>query len=161
MDDETLKIFAYVNISSYRVRSVKALKGEVKTPTDIARDADIKLNHISKVLSQLKDCGVAVCLNEEAYRGRKYKLTGLYGLKWNILDENLAKESLEIDRNNHSGFLNVYFKDDAWYYRGSDLKATSLQVLKKRVLARGLEWKETDRDLAYKTWKLDLRRFEK
>ena len=29
MDDETLKIFAYVNISSYRVRSVKALKGEV------------------------------------------------------------------------------------------------------------------------------------
>ena len=51
MDDETLKIFAYVNISSYRVRSVKALKGEIKTPTDIAKDADIKLNHISKVLS--------------------------------------------------------------------------------------------------------------
>ena len=72
-------------------------------------------------------------------------LVNLYGLKWNILDENLAN----------------YFKDDAWYYRGSDLKATSLQVLKKRVLARGLEWKETDRDLAYKTWKLDLRRFEK
>ena len=194
MDDETLKIFAYVNISSYRVRSVKALKGEVKTPTDIARDADIKLNHISKVLSQLKDCGVAVCLNEEAYRGRmkfsgfmnvyllddmswEYQfadrslkaatleelelLVNLYGLKWNILDENLAKESLEIDRNNHTGFLNVYFKDDTWYYRGSDLKATSLQVLKKRVLAKGLEWKETDSDLAYKTWKLDLRRFEK
>ncbi len=88
-------------------------------------------------------------------------LVNLYGLKWNILDENLAKKSLEIDRNNHSGFLNVYFKDDAWYYRGSDLKATSLQVLKKRVLAKGLEWKETDSDLAYKTWKLDLRRFEK
>ncbi len=88
-------------------------------------------------------------------------LVNLYGLKWNILDENLAKESLEIDRNNHTGFLNVYFKDDTWYYRGSDLKATSLQVLKKRVLAKGLEWKETDSDLAYKTWKLDLRRFEK
>ena len=61
----------------------------------------------------------------------------------------------------HTGFLNVYFRNDTWYYRGSDLKATSLQVLKKRVMAKGLEWKETDRDLAYKTWKLDLRRFEK
>lgn len=77
MDDETLKVFAYVNISSYRVRSVKALKGEVKTPTDIARDADIKLNHISKILGQLKECGVAVCLNEDARRGRLYKLTSV------------------------------------------------------------------------------------
>lgn len=88
-------------------------------------------------------------------------LVNLYGLKWNILDENLANESMEIDKNNRTGFLNVYFRNDAWYYRGSDLKATSLQVLKKKVLAKGLEWKETDRDLAYKTWKLDLRRFEK
>lgn len=77
MDDETLKVFAYINISSYRVRSVKALKGEIKTPTQIADDADIKLNHISKILHQLKDCGVAVCLNEEARRGRLYKLTPL------------------------------------------------------------------------------------
>lgn len=77
MDDETLKVYAYVNISSYRVRCVKALKGNVKTPSDISRDANIKLNHISKVLHQLKDCGVAVCLNEDAYRGRMYKLTGV------------------------------------------------------------------------------------
>ncbi|WP_462315339.1 transcriptional regulator [Methanobrevibacter sp.] len=77
MDDETLKVFAYVNISSYRVRSVKALKGEVKTPTNIARDADIKLNHISKVLRQLKECGAAVYLNEGAKRGRMYRLTSI------------------------------------------------------------------------------------
>jgi hypothetical protein len=88
-------------------------------------------------------------------------LVNLYGLKWNILDENLANKSKEIDKNNVTGFLNVYFKDGAWYYRGSDLRATSLQVLKKKVLANDLEWKETDSDLAYKTWKLDLRRFEK
>ena len=77
MDDETLKVFAYVNISSYRVRSVKALRGEVKTPTNIAKDADIKLNHISKVLRQLKECGAAVCLNEEAKMGRMYRLTSV------------------------------------------------------------------------------------
>lgn len=77
MDDETLKVFAYVNISSYRVRCVKALKGEIKTPTVIAKDSNIKLNHISKILHQLKDCGVAVCLNEDARRGRMYRLTSL------------------------------------------------------------------------------------
>ena len=75
MDDETLKVFAYVNISTYRVRAVKALDGEVKTPANIAKDSGIKLNHISKTLHQLKDCGVAVCINEDAKRGRLYKLT--------------------------------------------------------------------------------------
>ena len=88
-------------------------------------------------------------------------LVNLYGLKWNILDDDLARRSREIDKNNVTGFLNVYLKDDYWHYRGSDLKATSLQVLKKKVLANCLEWKETDNDLAYKNWKLDMRRFKK
>lgn len=39
MDDETLKKFAYVNISSYRVKTMKALKDDVKTPTNIAKEA--------------------------------------------------------------------------------------------------------------------------
>ena len=87
-------------------------------------------------------------------------LVSLYGLKWNILDENLAQRSLEIDKNNKTGFLNVYRKGDEWYYRGSDLKSRSLKTLKKRVLEKELVWKETDRQLAEKTWKLDLRRFK-
>lgn len=88
-------------------------------------------------------------------------LVSLYGLKWSKLDDNLANKSLEIDKNNDTGFLNVYFKDDFWYYRGSDLRSHSLEVLKKKVLAEGLEWKETDSDLAYKNMKLDSRRFKK
>ena len=55
MDDETLKTYAYINISSYRVRAVKALQNENKTPTQIANDSDIRVNHISKVLKELKD----------------------------------------------------------------------------------------------------------
>ena len=43
MDDETLKKFAYVNISTYRVRAVKALKDEDKTPSQIAQDAGIRI----------------------------------------------------------------------------------------------------------------------
>ena len=87
-------------------------------------------------------------------------LVSLYGLKWNILDENLAQRSLEIDKNNKTGFLNVYRKGEEWYYRGSDLKSRSLKTLKKRVLEKGLVWKETDKVLAEKNWKLDLRRFK-
>ena len=88
-------------------------------------------------------------------------LVNLYGLKWNVLDEDLVLKSQRIDENNFTGFLNVYRKDEFWHYRNSDLKSKSLQVLKKKVLANGLEWKETDKDLAYKNWKLDLRKFQK
>lgn len=87
-------------------------------------------------------------------------LVSLYGLKWSKLDEDLANESLEINKNNITGFLNVYKKDDYWYYRGSSLKSHSLEVLKKKVLKDGLEWKETDSELAYKNLKLDSRRFK-
>ena len=88
-------------------------------------------------------------------------LVSLYGLKWRVLDNNLAEKSLEIDKNNVTGFLNVYKKDDFCHYRGSDLKSHSLEVLKKKVLSENLEWRETDNELAYKNWKLDLRKFKK
>lgn len=85
MDDETLKIFAFVSISSYRANAVKVLKGEQKTPTRIAKDSGVRLNHISKILHELKDCGVAVCLNEENKKNRIYELTEL----GNLIAENL------------------------------------------------------------------------
>ena len=75
MDDEALKKYAYVSISSYRSKAVKSLRNEVKMPTEIAADTGIRKNHISKVLRELKDCGVAECINEEVRRGRLYRLT--------------------------------------------------------------------------------------
>ena len=88
-------------------------------------------------------------------------LVSLYGLKWSRLDEELANRSLEIDKNNNTGFLNVYLKDNHWHYRGSDLSSQSLEVLKKKVINEGLEWRELDHELAYKNMKLDSRRFKK
>ncbi len=88
-------------------------------------------------------------------------LVSLYGLKWKVLDKDLAQESLEIDKDNVTGFLNVYKKGDYWHYRGSDLKSHSLEVLRKKVLAENLEWRETDKELAYKNMKLDSRKFQK
>ena len=88
-------------------------------------------------------------------------LVNLYGLKWNILDEELARKSIEADKDNVTGFLNVYRKDGYWCYRGSDLKSRSLEVLKKKAVKENLEWRETDSELAYKNMKLDMRKFRK
>ena len=86
-------------------------------------------------------------------------LVRMHGLKWAVLDKELARKSLEEDKANYTGFLKVYRKGDFWHYRGSDLKSHSLQTLKKNVLKEGLEWKGTNEELAYKNWKLDLRKF--
>lgn len=78
LDDETLRTYAYVNISTYRVKAMKTLKdGDIKTPTAIANDSGIRSNHISKVLRELKEVGVAECINENARKGRLYRLTDL------------------------------------------------------------------------------------
>ena len=75
MDDETLKAYGYVISSSYRERSVRSLNDSNKIPTDLAEDIGIRTNHISKVLRELKECGVAECIDEEKRKNRVYRLT--------------------------------------------------------------------------------------
>ena len=75
IDDNTLKKYAYVTISTYRVKTVKALKDDPKMPSKIAAEAGIRPNHISKVLRELKETGVAECINPEVRKGRLYRLT--------------------------------------------------------------------------------------
>ena len=77
MDDETIKLYGYVISSSYREKTVKSLSNSNKIPTDLAEDIGIRTNHISKVLRELKDCGIAVCINEEKRKNRVYKLTSV------------------------------------------------------------------------------------
>lgn len=77
MDDETLKVFAYISISSYRSKALKALKNRNKTPTQIATDSDIRMSHISNILKELKDCGAVECINEQDRKNRIYRITPL------------------------------------------------------------------------------------
>ena len=58
MDDETLKVVGYVISSTYRVKVVKSLSKGDMIPTQIANDSDIRTNHISKVLAELKTKGM-------------------------------------------------------------------------------------------------------
>ena len=74
-NDELLKLTSYVQISKYREKTVKSIGDDVKIPTNIAKDSGIRTNHISKVLSELKSKDIVECINEEARKGRLYRLT--------------------------------------------------------------------------------------
>ena len=75
LSDEMLTEISYVNISKYRTKVMKSLDGEVMIPTQIARNAGIRTNHISKVLSELKAHELVECINPEVRKGRLYRLT--------------------------------------------------------------------------------------
>ena len=75
LSDEMLTEISYVKISKYRTKAIKSLEGEVKIPSQIARDSGIRTNHISKVLGELKDHELVECINPEVRKGRLYRLT--------------------------------------------------------------------------------------
>ncbi len=54
LSGELLIEISYVQISKYRTKTMKAMSGNVKILSAIARDLGIMINHISKVLSELK-----------------------------------------------------------------------------------------------------------
>ena len=75
LSDEMLTEISYVKISQYRTKVMKSLDGDVKIPTVIAKDSEIRPNHISKVLSELKAHELVECINPEVRKGRLYRLT--------------------------------------------------------------------------------------
>lgn len=75
LSDEMLIEIGYVKISSYRLKVMKTLDGEVKIPSKIAEDSQIRQNHISKVLSELKSHELVECINPEVRKGRLYRHT--------------------------------------------------------------------------------------
>lgn len=75
MNDKILIEKSYVECSKYRTRVMKACGTEVKTPTKLAHESNIRTNHISKTLKELKLKGFMECINEDAKKGRLYRLT--------------------------------------------------------------------------------------
>ena len=76
LSDEMLTEISYVKISQYRTKVMKSLEDEeVLIPTQIARNSDIRPNHISKVLAELKAHELVECINPEVRKGRLYRLT--------------------------------------------------------------------------------------
>ena len=75
LTDEMLTEISYVEISKYRTKVMKALEGNGKIPSVIAKDSGIRTNHISKVLGELKEHELVECINPEVKKGRLYRLT--------------------------------------------------------------------------------------
>ena len=72
MDEELVK---HIKRSKYRVSALKAIGHDVKMPKEIAEDSCIRLNHISVVLMELKDCGLVECITPQLRKGRLYRLS--------------------------------------------------------------------------------------
>lgn len=73
-------IVKYVKRSKYRVDVLKSLENEMLMPKEISQKTGILINHISKVLSELKDCDLIECINPNVRKGRLYRSTAK-GLK--------------------------------------------------------------------------------
>ena len=77
MDDETFKIYEYVISSTYRVNVLKSFGDKPRFPSELAKSAGIRQNHVSNVLKQLQMKGLVDIINPEAKKGRYYILTDL------------------------------------------------------------------------------------
>ena len=75
MDDKYEILTEYVNISKYRKKVFLALKDGSKKTSDIARETDLEINHVSYSLKQLTEKELVYLLNPEDRKGRLYKLT--------------------------------------------------------------------------------------
>lgn len=75
LSDKMLRELGYVTASPYRMKVMKALEGKVLIPSHIARISSIRPNHVSKVLGDLKEHGLAECINPDVRKGKLYRLT--------------------------------------------------------------------------------------
>lgn len=75
MNDNLLIKQGYIESSKHRTNVIKTCGYDVKTPTTIANECGISNKHISRILRELKDIKCMECINEEAKKGRLYRLT--------------------------------------------------------------------------------------
>ena len=71
------KILGFIKISQYRTNTLKSIGDELKMPSEIADELDIKTSQVSASLSDLKKKNLVICINEEVRKGRLYKCTDL------------------------------------------------------------------------------------
>ena len=53
-ETEFFKIIGYVMASEYRQNIIKCIGTTIKTPSNIAKEIDLRTNHVSNVLKDLK-----------------------------------------------------------------------------------------------------------
>lgn len=77
MDSQIIAGVSYLKSSKYRTNIVILLHDSIMTPAEIQQKLEIRLNHVSLHLRELKEKDIVVCLNEDAKKGRLYQLSEL------------------------------------------------------------------------------------
>ncbi len=78
MDEHKIyEILGFVKISPYRTNTLKSLNDDLKIPSQIAKEINVKTSQVSAALSDLKKYDLVVCVNDEVRKGRLYKCTDL------------------------------------------------------------------------------------
>lgn len=81
------KEYGYIISSKYRVAIILSLHKHPKTPTQIAKENNKTLGHISRALQELLKYKIVYCINPEFNKGKVYKLTEV--------GENIANQIIE------------------------------------------------------------------
>lgn len=75
-NNEIFYLLGFIKVSPTRTKTLKSIK-TMKMPSEIARETKLRETQVSNALSELKKKKLAVCLNEEAFKGRLYEITPL------------------------------------------------------------------------------------
>lgn len=70
-----INTLSFIKSSKNRTKIILSINNDIKIPSEISKDTNIRLNYVSALLLELKEAGIVTCLNEESKKGRLYKLT--------------------------------------------------------------------------------------
>ena len=68
-------ILGFVKASKLRLKVLEAIGTEALMPSEISAQTDIRTSQVSSALSDLKDKGLVICMNDKMRKGRLYRCT--------------------------------------------------------------------------------------
>jgi len=74
-DDDIIKLVAYVGISKVRSNVLNFIGDDLRYPSQIAKELNIRIQHVSTALKELKEKELVECINEDVKVGRLYRTT--------------------------------------------------------------------------------------
>ncbi len=74
-DGDFLELVAYVKASNHRKNIIEYLNYGLKTPKEIGVALNVRTNHISNLLADLRKHNLVVCSTPNVRKGRLYELT--------------------------------------------------------------------------------------
>lgn len=75
MEEELIELISFIKKSNSRKTILEYLSTGVKMPSEISKKYNMQMSHVSRCLKELKDKQLVECLNEDAKKGRLYRLT--------------------------------------------------------------------------------------